>query len=114
MTALHDTSGLTARHEWNHCAESHTSVANHTVFLHSIQVAYKTLSANCCASSRECLNHDDVLSLLVRSIACDPNAAAYPQEQKVTGDGVLFRNRAQAVRLSMGHMLNNSKQKHEI
>jgi len=87
MTALGDTSGLTARHEWNHCAESHTSVANHTVFLHSIQVAYKTLSANCCASSRECLNHDDVLSLLVRSIACDPNAAAYPQEQKMTGDG---------------------------
>ena len=54
------------------------------------------------------------LSLPVHSITCDSNAAAYPQEQKVTGDGVPFRNRAQAVRLSMGHMLNNSKQKHEI
>ena len=41
----HDTSGLTARQEYNHFAESHASVTNHTlVLLHSIQVAHKTVS----------------------------------------------------------------------
>ncbi len=43
-----DTSGLTARQEWNHCAESHTSVVNHTLFLHSVQVAHKAVSKMLC------------------------------------------------------------------
>ena len=92
------------------------------LFLHSTQVAHKTVSRSLRIAGQS-HNHDDVsvssLSLLymdpslsVHSIACDPNAAADPLEQKMIGDGVPFRNRAQAVRLSMGHMLDSGQQKH--